>query len=257
MKKNIASNIEWKRWGALDPLMGVATRRGKDRYGPNAWTDEEFYKLGRSDWQDFFERWSRYGVDKSSCLEVGCGTGRITSELQHCFEKVFALDISEGMIEYAKKHITGSSVSFLLGDGVNIPLPDSSVTSVFSTHVFQHFDSLSHASGYFKEIRRVLAPGGTLMIHLPVHHWPAMPGVFEFIYRVRKRIGDARAWIRRQLIRAGMSHHFMRGLSYPDRYLFDILSRLDFVDVEILVFQTTSERAFHAFVFARRKQHEA
>jgi ubiquinone/menaquinone biosynthesis C-methylase UbiE len=177
--------------------------------------------------------------------------------LQHCFEKVFALDISEGMIEYAKKHITGSSVSFLLGDGENIPLPDSSVTSVFSTHVFQHFDSLSHASDYFKEIERVLVPGGTMMIHLPVHHWPAMPGVFELVYRVRKRIGDMRAWIRRRLIRAGMSHHFMRGLSYPVQHLFDILPRLDFVDVEILVFQTTSERAFHAFVFARRKQQEA
>jgi len=220
MRKSIASNIEWKKWGQTDPLMGVATRTGRDKHGRNPWTPEEFYELGRSDWSDFFERWKRHGVDTTSSLEIGCGAGRFTAQIAKSFGAVFALDVSEGMIEYARRNIDANSVTFLLGDGIHIPLADVSTTAVFSAHVFQHFDSLSHTSAYFREVARVLVPGGTMIIHLPIHHWPAMPGLFTAVYRIRKRIGDIRAWAKRLLMRAGLSyHHFMRGLSYPIPYL--------------------------------------
>jgi SAM-dependent methyltransferase len=253
VKKSIASNIEWKKWGEKDPLMGVATRSGKSRFDPRPWTDEEFYELGRSDWNDFHERWKRYGIDHTTCLEIGCGTGRITRELGRCFDTVYALDVSKGMIEYAKKKIQGSTVRFMVGDGLHISLQDASVTAVFSTHVFQHFDSLSHGTRYFEEISRVLSSEGTMMIHLPVHQWPAMPGLFERIYRLRKSTGGARAWIKRRLILAGISHHYMRGLSYPVGYLFDILAQQRFMDIELLLFRTSKENAVHPFVFARRE----
>lgn len=255
MKEPVASNIEWKKWGEKDPLMGVATRTGKDAAGGRPWRDEEFYALGESDWRDFFERWKRYGVQNTSCLEIGCGTGRITRELARAFQQTFALDVSEGMLEYAKRQVSETSVRFLLGDGVSIPLPDRSVTAVFSTHVFQHFDSLSHASHYFREIGRTLQPGCSLMIHLPIHHWPVMSDFFDGVYSVRKHVGDIRAWVRRRLIGAGvLHHHFMRGLSYSRQYLFDYLPTCGFKDVEILVFRTKKENVVHPFVFARRAE---
>jgi SAM-dependent methyltransferase len=134
-----------------------------------------------------------------------------------------------------------------------IPLETASVSAAFSAHVFQHLDSLSHASAYFREVARVLAPGGTVMIHLPIHRWPAMPRVFDAAYHLRKGVGDIRAWIERRLIRAGWSHHhFMRGLSYPTEYLFDFLRTCGFEDVEIFVFRTSKENAVHPFVLARR-----
>jgi ubiquinone/menaquinone biosynthesis C-methylase UbiE len=166
---------------------------------------------------------------------------------------VFGLDVSAGMIEYAREHIEAKSVIFLLGDGIHIPLADASVTAVFSAHVFQHFDSISHASAYFREVARVLAPGGTIMIHLPIHHWPTMPRLFDAAYHFRKRIGDIRAWVRRQLIRAGLSHHhFMRGLSYPVQYLFDFLPKYGLGEIEISILQTKTENALHPFVLARK-----
>lgn len=252
MKTTLTSNIEWKKWGETDPLMGVATRAGKSVDGVDPWQDEEFYDLGRSDWSDFAQRWSRCGYNSDSCLEIGCGVGRITQQLASDFQHVYALDVSEGMLAFARKHIQSKSVTFLLGDGLRVPLPNASVTSVFSTHVFQHFDSIQHASGYFEEVARVLKPEGSLMIHLPIHHWPAMAGAFNLLYRTRKQLGDIRARVRRQLIRLRMSNGFMRGLSYSQTYLFEFLPSCGLTNVEIMVFPTTAERTIHSFVFARR-----
>ena len=158
----------------------MASWQNKERGGSSPWTDQEFYELGQSDWDGFAEHWERYGVDRESCLEIGCGAGRITMQLARYFNQVYAVDVSEQMIDYARRNIARSSVAFHLSNGVDIPLADQSVLSVFSTHVFQHFDSLSLADSYFAEIARTLKPGGTLMIHLPIYrrsaaNWPSGP----------------------------------------------------------------------------------
>ena len=70
-----------KSGGNAIPLFAVATWPGKERGGAAAWTDEEFYELGRSDWADFLKQWSHYGLNAGSCVEIGCGAGRITNQL--------------------------------------------------------------------------------------------------------------------------------------------------------------------------------
>ena len=93
-------------------------------------------------------------------------------QLAKYFKVVHAVDVSEGMIAYARKHVNSSAVYFHLTDGVEIPLPDHSVSAIFTCHVFQHFNSIGHATKYLKEISRVLQPGGSMMIHLPIYAWP-------------------------------------------------------------------------------------
>lgn len=213
--KELASNKEWKKWGETDPLFGVAAVPNKNKDGLNPWTNEDFYQLGESDWKDFRMHWEMYGVNNESCLEIGCGAGRITMQLAPYFDEVHALDISDKMIDYAKKYVTSPSVFFYISKGIDIPLEDRSVYSVFSTHVFQHFDSLSVAKDYFTEIARVLKPQGTLMIHLPIYKWPSMSRGFSKLYRIRKRVGTLRANIRRVLMDYGMAKPIMRRLHYP------------------------------------------
>lgn len=41
------SNLEWEKWGERDPLFAVASWAGKERGGAQAWTDAEFYSMGR------------------------------------------------------------------------------------------------------------------------------------------------------------------------------------------------------------------
>src|SRR5258708_2555315 len=97
----LKSNTEWKQWGKDDPLWGVASWDGKQKGGASPWTDEEFYALGESDWQDFLRHWRQYGIDTRSCLEIGCGAGRITRQLAKSFDRVYGVDVSEDMIRRA------------------------------------------------------------------------------------------------------------------------------------------------------------
>ena len=248
----VASNIEWQRWGEIDPLYGVAAWEGKARGGGAPWTDAEFYELGRSDWEDFRRHWEHYGLNRAACLEIGCGAGRITMHLAKDFRQTHAVDVSEGMLSYARVHITDDSVTFHLSDGARLPLPDGAVTAVFSTHVFQHFDSLAHASAYFAEVTRVLAPGGSLMIHLPVHNWPAMPAVFDLLYRLRTAVAQTKATLLRPLIARGKARPIMRRTSYPLPYLYATLPGCGLPGVEVRIIAPRSNRDPHPFVLARK-----
>lgn len=249
----VPSNIEWQKWGEIDPLYGVAAWEGKARGSSTEWTDAEFYAVGGSDWEDFRRPWEHYGMNRTACLEIGCGAGRITIHLAKDFQRTHAVDVSEGMLAYAKAHAGDAAVTFHLSDGRRLPLADAAVTAVFSTHVFQHFDSLTHASAYFAEVARVLAPGGSLMIHLPIHSWPAMPGLFEGLYRLRTSIAQIKATLLRPLIARGRAQPIMRRTSYPLPYLYATLARCGLADVEVRIISPRSNGDPHPFVFARRE----
>lgn len=250
--KELASNKEWKKWGETDPLFGVASWQNKNKDGTDPWTTEDFYQLGESDWIDFRRHWEMYGINKESCLEIGCGTGRITMQLASYFNEVHALDISNKMIDYAKKHIASPSVIFYISKGIDIPLDDRSVYSVFSTHVFQHLDSYSVAKDYFAEIARVLKPEGTLMIHLPIYKWPSMSRGFSQLYAIRKHVGNMSANVKRVLMDFGMAKPIMRGLAYPVEFFYQELPKYGFHDIEISIFVTRSNNDPHPFIFAKK-----
>jgi ubiquinone/menaquinone biosynthesis C-methylase UbiE len=251
--KELGSNSEWKKWGEIDPLFGVASWQNKEKDGSDPWTDREFYQLGESDWKDFRGHWEKYGVNRESCLEIGCGAGRITMQLASYFNQVHATDVSEQMIEYAKAHISSSSVAFHLSNGTDIPLADQSICSVFSTHVFQHFDSLSVADEYFAEIARTMKTDGTLMIHLPLYRWPSKSRILRMIYAIQKAKEDIQAGGKRLLMRYGMAKPLMRGLRYPLEYFFEVLPKHGFTDIELAAFVTKSNGDPHSFLFARKK----
>ena len=252
-KKKPASNVEWKKWGDLDPLWAVAAWRNKRKGGEDPWNDREFYQLGESDWADFSVHWERYGINRTSVLEIGCGAGRITLQLAKYFLRVHALDVSEGMLAYAREHVKAENVDFHLSDGVEIPLPGNAVTAVFSSHVFQHFDSTDIATEYFREIYRVLQHGGSLMIHLPIYAWPYGTGIaIPLLYRIRKTADDIWARINRSLIAKFKLRPTMRMTSFPVDYLYESLAETGFVDVEISIFLTKINAGLHPFVFARK-----
>jgi len=179
---SLKSNQEWKQWGKEDPLYGVASWAGKEKSGSSPWTGEEFYALGESDWRDFLEHWTQYGVCQGTCVEIGCGAGRMTRMLSGFFDHVAAVDVSAEMIARARK-TAGSNVEFFLVDDNQIPAESGSTAAVFSTHVLQHLDSVEIGYGYFCEMHRVLRPGGTLMIHIPLYQFPNENGPWGPLWR--------------------------------------------------------------------------
>lgn len=244
----LKSNIEWKQWGKEDPLWGVASWAGKQKDGATPWTDEEFYALGASDWRDFLGHWQQYGIDTASCLEIGCGAGRMTRQLAGTFARVVAVDVSEGMVARARQAV-GDNVEFAVIDGLHLPLGDGAVQGVFSTHVLQHLDSVEIGFAYFREMYRVLGAGGSLMVHLPLYELPAGPERrwMHLLHAASRRLSDVRAHLRR---RRGIKT--MRGTPYPIGSLTAYLKNLGFQRVEFRIFPVTSNGELHPFVFATR-----
>jgi ubiquinone/menaquinone biosynthesis C-methylase UbiE len=247
------SNQDWIEWGKRDPLFAVSAWPGHERGGPQAWTDEGFYELGKSDWTDFIDRWLTYGVDTSSCLEIGSGAGRLTKYMARTFDHVYAVDVSAEMLDYAKRNIEAENVTFVLTNAWDLPLDAESVTAAFSAHVFQHFDSPNDGAKYFKELARILTNKGSLMIHLPLHAFPSEGTRFSsgvrLLYSLRKKAGDVRAATFRRLAK---SKPFMRRLSYEMAWTSNLLRQLGFTDVEFTFFSVTSNDSLHSFVFARK-----
>lgn len=254
-----ASNIEWRKWGKDDPLYGVATCANRDRNGSHPWTTREFYEYGALHWAEYYPQWQQYGVNRESCLEIGCGAGRISRALIQCFGVVYAIDISPDMLDLAKSNVAGPT--YLLSDGRTLPLPDTSVTAVFSSQVFQHFDSRDIALDYFREIYRVLRSDGTCMIHLPivilplVRIMPIMGVVQNRLWRATEAWVRLKASVKRWLISHGNRRPFYLMMQYEPDWLMANLSTIGFRDIELRLFQVTGnpgEKHLDSHVLARK-----
>jgi ubiquinone/menaquinone biosynthesis C-methylase UbiE len=172
------------------------------------------------------------------------------------FDHVYGVDVSPDMLAYARRRITAPNVSFHLTDGKRVPVGSATITSVFSAHVFQHFDSTRRAEVYFREIFRVLQPGGSLMIHLPLYEFPSgsprAAAILRTFYGARQCIKRMRAAYHRAQIRAGRSIRFMTGISYETHWTSFTLRRFGFSDIEFTTFAANADGSLQSFVFARK-----
>lgn len=258
------SNVEWKFWGKWDPLYGVSSVAGKGRLAGTPWTDEEFYSRSQPEWEMMLKQWRSYGLDTSSCVEIGCGAGRMTTCLQKTFSRIDACDVSEGMIEYAGKHCDPRIVTLHLTDGRSLPLADESVASGFSTIVFQHFHSPADGLLYFRELHRVLQKGGTFMINVPLYHLPNGIGssLLPIAYRLTVALDSSIAFLKRTVVRSGpkvmntrigrrLGAH-MHSTRYEFQWLYQSLLDLGFEDIQVWTAQISTEDRCHDFVLGRK-----
>jgi ubiquinone/menaquinone biosynthesis C-methylase UbiE len=249
------SDVEWRKWGQVDPLFSKAPWPGHKEPPGETWSERDVFALGESDWADYAVKWRQYGLSSESCFEIGCGPGRLTRYLTQTFSEVHASDISQDQIAIASRNCP-PGVHFHLTQDTDLPVPNESITAVFSVYVFQVFDSLSDAEAYFRQIHRVLVPRqGTLMIHMPVHQWPTsglLLRLWKSMYNSKRTLGTIRAAYQRFWIRRGRFYPLRRTLSYEAGWLFDTLSAIGFADIELRTFRLTSNPEPHTFVFARR-----
>ncbi len=101
-----------------------------------------------------------------TCLEVGCGVGRLLEPIAARCRKVVGVDISPNMIEFATESLRGvSNVELHLSDGRGFPaVADESVDWVYSHLAFQHMTLHEIVEANLSECARVLKPGGYLRI---------------------------------------------------------------------------------------------
>ena len=98
-------------------------------------------------------------------LDVGCGNGFVLSRYARAGARVTGVDITEAGIELCKKRFAlhGLAGEFHVAPAERLPFSAESFDCVCSMGVLHHVSDVSAAVG---EIRRVLVPGGRLIIML-------------------------------------------------------------------------------------------
>jgi len=97
-------------------------------------------------------------------LEIGIGTGGLLAELGTRAARVIGVDHSPAMLEEARRRLVqngAGAIELRLGEMTHLPLPDASAGCVVANMVLHH---AANPTVVLAEIRRVLAPGGVLLL---------------------------------------------------------------------------------------------
>lgn len=97
-------------------------------------------------------------------MDSGCASGRFFGVLKDRKINYLGIDISERLIEIAKKQYP--EAEFQVADALNLPFPENFFDKVFSVSVLHNIPSKDFQFQYLKEIKRVLKPGGLLILRV-------------------------------------------------------------------------------------------
>jgi SAM-dependent methyltransferase len=97
-------------------------------------------------------------------LDAGCGSGRNMVELSR-FGTVTGIELADASIELARQRNAGEVVA---GSVLEMPFADDSFDFAVSLDVIEHLEDDLSA---LRELRRTIAPGGSLLITVPAYQW--------------------------------------------------------------------------------------
>jgi SAM-dependent methyltransferase len=97
-------------------------------------------------------------------LDAGCGAGYGSAELARAAERVVGVDRAAEAIEFARTHYQSHNLSFEEASCTGLPHGDGSFDLVVAFEVIEHLENWRE---FLAEARRVLAPGGQLIVSTP------------------------------------------------------------------------------------------
>ncbi|MGO9560037.1 MAG: class I SAM-dependent methyltransferase [Acidimicrobiales bacterium] len=127
-------------------------------------SEESFAEGGRLD----CDRLSPWFSENSTVLDLGCGIGRVAKFVAPKCAKLWAVDVSERMLEMAAVRLSDfKNVSYVHSQDVSIPeVRDASVDLAYSLLVLQHLER-EDAFLLLEELRRLIKPTGTVVLTYP------------------------------------------------------------------------------------------
>lgn len=206
----------WEKLGSDEPYWSVLTSAPfkSDQFLNN---EEQFWTSGKHDVERLIRSMKQNGIAPSAdwtCLEYGCGTGRMTYWLAQEFKSVVACDISSSHLALAQQKLRGlssASVEWIRVSSLSALDRLPAVDLVFSVIVLQH-NPPPVIAYVLDKLLKSLRPGGVAHFQIPTF-WRGYS--FE-LDKYLKRVSNEE-----------METHVL-----PQRYVFEIARRNDCFPIE-------------------------
>jgi SAM-dependent methyltransferase len=209
----------WKYLGETEPYWSVWTSNEFQQSNIHNLKDV-FYDSGRKDIENFLRTLKRNEIDYTvfkSCLDYGCGLGRITRWLSEKFEKIFGYDISESHLKIAEKFLGQIEANNIrlrhmehINDIINLPKVDC----IYSLVTLQH-NPPPIISLIVREFIKSLNSGGIAFFQVPTYR-------LGYSFLLTKYLNDEHP-------RSEMEMHVL-----PQRIIFEVIRQEGGKIIEVL-----------------------
>jgi SAM-dependent methyltransferase len=98
-------------------------------------------------------------------LDLGCGAGRFVAALRAAGADPVGVELAQAALERARRNVPGADLRLVEPDG-SLPLGHGEVDLVWCSEVLEH---VPDTVALLTEARRVLRPGGRLLVTVPDH----------------------------------------------------------------------------------------
>lgn len=122
------------------------------------------YARTRSFIPDDLKYLGKYTETRDRVLDSGCANGRLYEVLKEKKVDFFGIDFSEELIKIAESKYP--EVIFQTADALNLPFPENYFNKVYSVSVLHNIPSREFKIKYLKEAKKVLKPGGLLILRV-------------------------------------------------------------------------------------------
>ena len=154
---------DWDDLALVDPFWAVLAADDKRGGG---WEPTEFFATGEADIEELLATAAQLGrpTRHERALDFGCGVGRLTRALARRFDEAVGIDVSERMLEHARRlNADTPNVTFASSDEP----PPEPFDLVVANLVLQHLPSKALARVYIGRLIKATRPDGLLVFQLP------------------------------------------------------------------------------------------
>ena len=113
--------------------------------------------------------------------EICCGRGEAFALIKDRVDRGVGIDVSTAMLEVAREVHPEPNLTFIQADATRLPLASGSFDNVFLLGGIHH---VNDREGLFREISRILKPGGSLYFREPVSDFILWRGLRAIVYRL-------------------------------------------------------------------------